>query len=293
MKIAITGAKGQLGREWVSYLHRKGVWHQAYGSGELDITDREEIGRQLGKSNPTCVINCAAFTGVDQAEDHPDKADLVNHLGVKYLSEWCHAHEVPIIHFSTDYVFPGLECDKLRYPDGYFEDSFKQPVNEYGRSKLAGEQALAASGADFLLIRVSWLCGRFGKNFVKTMLRLGVDQKRIKVVNDQWGSPTFTDQVTKHVFRLLKSGEKGVYHLSSGAMISWYEFATEIFRQSGLSPELKPVTSEEFEMKARRPYFSKLNHSKISRTLNVEMEYWKSGLSRLLNQLNSVNDYDS
>lgn len=285
MKYLVTGSGGQLGREWVDYLSEQNRDFVAYSSGEMNISDPDVVKRELSAVQPSVVINCAAYTDVNGAEDNLDMAMSINRDGVKHLSNWCSRHQVVMVHFSTDFIFPGRREDLVRYPEGYPEEAGAFPVNLYGESKLAGEKELQQTGADFLLIRISWLCGRYGNNFVKTMMRLGEEKERVEVVKDQLGSPTYADAVTKETLALLDQNETGVFHLTSGGLISWFDFAEEIFRMSGISADVKPVMSSEFPSRAARPSFSKLDTTKISRTLGSRMEEWQDGLKRLIGDL--------
>jgi dTDP-4-dehydrorhamnose reductase len=190
------------------------------------------------------------------------------------------------MHFSTDYVFPGTAEDMKRYANGYSEDHPVQPINVYGESKLEGEEAIRASGCDFVILRVSWLCGRYGHNFVKTMLKLGGERDELSVVNDQFGCPTFAQNVVENSWQLLEHNRSGTYHLSSIGKISWYHFAKEIFRQADIKVNLKQVPSSAFPTKAKRPAFSLLNTQKIATISGVTMIDWKEGLTNLLAELN-------
>jgi len=286
MSILITGSGGQLGREWKEYLMKKGENVVALSSSELDITDNSTVDEVLNTHNPDFVINCAAYTDVEGAEADLDSALQVNRDGVENLVIWCRNNRVPLIHFSTDYVFSGKMSDAGSYPDGYPEDAPAAPVNRYGISKLAGEQIILTSGVEYILIRVSWLCGQYGNNFVTKMLELAEEREKLQVVNDQSGSPSYAEAVVFYTYQLLLNGHRGVFHISSKGSLSWFDFAAEIFRLTRNAVKLEPVTSAEFKSKAIRPAFSKLSTSKICRTLNVEMEPWQEGLDRLIKQLN-------
>jgi dTDP-4-dehydrorhamnose reductase len=282
MSILVTGSGGQLGSEWVDYLKQRDIKFTACNSNELDITDSDLVKKELNRIQPDIIVNCAAYTNVDNAESEIDKAFKLNKEGVEHLTNWCMENHAGLIHYSTDYVFPGRKEDIDRYPLGYPEDAETDPVNSYGKSKRAGEEVLLNSGVDFLLIRVSWLCGRYGNNFVKTMLKLGMEKDQIKVVNDQVGSPSFTGSVVLHSMDLLERECKGIFHISSGGMTSWYDFAKEVFNSTGMDTVVEPITTDEFPTKAPRPAFSKLNCSKVTRFLGTEMVDWKRGLHDLI-----------
>ncbi|MEP1150211.1 MAG: dTDP-4-dehydrorhamnose reductase [Balneola sp.] len=285
MKILITGSGGQLGQEWVDFCTKKNISFQSFSSRELDITDKDSVSRAIKNYKPDVFINCAAYTKVDAAEDNKDLALQVNGEAVKIIAQICAENRIKLVHYSTDYVFSGEKEDSKIYSEGYSEEHEINPLNVYGLSKRKGEEALLESDCEYLLIRVSWLCGRFGNNFVKTMLKLAKSRKELSVVNDQFGSPTFADQVVEQSFKLLEKNEDGVFHLSSKGIATWYDFSKEIFAQKKLSVKVIPVTSEEFPTKAKRPAFSKLSTQKISNISGVEMIHWEEGLARLLKQL--------
>ncbi len=306
MRIVITGAGGQLGREWIDNLAGRAsgisgseetadslkdsprIEVVGFTSGELDITSRDAVEKRLEEVLPSIVVNCAAWTDVDGAEDHPEKALKVNRDGVQNLAGWCKNNNALMVHYSTDYIFSGSRKDLVRYPDGYPEEAPADPINRYGESKRAGEVVLQESGAEHLLLRVSWLCGKYGSNFIKTMLRLAGERDRIDVVNDQVGSPSWADDVVNKSMALIASRNRGTFHLTSAGLISWYDLASELFRRAGLNIEAQPVTSDRFPAKAKRPAFSKLSTDKMSRKLGLAPEPWKKGLQRLLDQLNGA-----
>ena len=285
MRILITGGSGQLGREWVSYLNRKEVEFISLPSADLDVTDHDDTNRVLNNLRPDLIINCAAYTKVDQAEDEPEKAFRVNGEAVENLAKYCAKKKIKIVHFSTDYVFPGTEEDMQKFPEGYPEDHPTKPINVYGSSKLTGEKAILESGCDYLLIRVSWLCGNYGNNFVKTMLKLAEDRDELKVVNDQFGCPTFAKNVVENCWQLIEGKEEGVFHLTSKGKITWYDFASEIFKQAGVDINLQPVDSFAFPTKAKRPAFSLLSTKKIANISGVSLIDWEEGLKSMLAEL--------
>ncbi|MDX1592499.1 MAG: NAD(P)-dependent oxidoreductase, partial [Balneolaceae bacterium] len=186
-----------------------------------------------------------------------------------------------LVHFSTDYVFPGKSADRIIYPKGYPEDAARKPVNIYGESKLAGELELEKSDAEWLLIRVSWLCSPFGKNFVNTMIRLGSVKNKLSVVEDQIGSPTYTFDVVAKTRKLLGRGKRGTFHVSSEGAISWADFAEEIFHITEMNVEVERVPSSEYPTDAERPAFSLLSTEKI-RTVGLSPREWKEGLKQLI-----------
>lgn len=285
MKILITGAGGQLGQQWIDFCMEENIQFKSYRSAELDVTDEEKVLREVQSYNPDIIINCAAYTKVDDAEGDKENTVKVNATAVHNLALLCKKLGIKLVHFSTDYVFAGKEEDHSNLPDGYSELHTRNPVNQYGYSKYLGEKAIEESGCEYLLIRVSWLCGSHGHNFVKTMLRLGEEKNELSIVNDQFGSPTFTDQVVELTHLLIQNKETGVFHISSEGLISWHDFAKEIFKQAGIRITLNPVASDEYPTKAKRPSFSKLSTQKISNIDGINIIHWKEGLQRLLNQI--------
>ncbi len=289
MKFLITGANGQLGSEWVSKLTDQRRDFIAYGSSQLDITQQQQVSELFKIENPDVVVNCAAYTNVDRAESETEKAYLVNEYGVRNLLNACIESGSKLVHFSTDYVFAGETTDRSTYPGGYPEDAPANPVNKYGSSKRAGELVLENSGnhTNWLLIRVSWLCGRYGSNFVKTMLRLSAESDEIPVVMDQTGSPSYTFDVVEKTLGLLESGSNGTFHISSLGEISWAQFAEEIFSISGFQTTVKTINSDQYQTTARRPSYSLLSNNKVQKN-GQEPITWNQGLKQLLKQLNGV-----
>tara|TARA_R100001143_G_C3360829_1_gene135448 strand:- start:9196 stop:10059 length:864 start_codon:yes stop_codon:yes gene_type:complete len=287
MKYLITGANGQLGREWVQYLSALNAEIIATTSEQLDITDSDSVTKVVNEFAPDFIINCAAYTKVDLAESDFEGAMRVNRDGVKNLIDACAITESKLVHFSTDYVFSGSEEDRGTFPFGYPEDAKTDPINRYGYSKRAGEIELEKSDIDWLLIRVSWLCGSQGSNFVKTMLRLGREHGEVSVVEDQTGSPSYTFDVVEKTDQLLKQGLKGIYHISSGGEVSWADFAEAIFSEKGQKTTLHRITSDQFKTIAKRPSFSLLNKEKmIKKGLNPFD--WRDGLKRLMTEMEGI-----
>lgn len=284
MKLLVTGAGGQLGKEWVAFLKDNKITFTAYDYDDLDITNTGQVQKKLKEKEPDIVINCAAYTNVDAAEDNPELAFKVNALGPEILAKECRKYRAKLVHYSTDYIFPGREEDADRFPDGYTEDAPPAPLNIYGSSKKEGEDAIVKTGGDWLLIRVAWLCGQFGNNFLKTMLRLGKEKKEVNVVNDQIGSPTFCHDVVDKTFQLINKEEKGAFHVSSKGKISWYDFAKKIFELEKMEVTCNPVSTESFPLKAARPKFSLLNTAKI-KDIGLEPMHWETGTAELLHQL--------
>lgn len=282
MKLLITGASGQLGREWVTFCEQRAISFEAFDSKSLDITNKELVSDICERMKPDVLINCAAYTKVDMAEDEPELSEQINAEALAHISSICSEFGIKLVHYSTDYVFAGTKIDQEMMPNGYPEDYETDPINVYGATKRNGEQAVIVSGCEFLILRVSWLCGRFGNNFVKTMIRLGTEKDELNVVSDQFGSPTFADQVVEQSFELLNQAKMGIYHLSSEGITTWYDFAKEIFRLKEIDVSINPVNSEMFKTKAKRPAFSKLSTKKISSVPNIGIIDWQKGLQKLI-----------
>ena len=285
MKIVVLGAGGQLGSEWQSFLEERKMAVHPYSSGEVDITNPKEIGRVIDEVSPDLLINCAAYTDVDRAEEEREQALEVNATAVDYLARACKRREIKLVHFSTDYVFPGKKEDREKYPGGYVEDHPVSPVNWYGETKLRGEQAIRNQDGNYLIVRVSWLCGKFGSNFVTKMLSLAEEHRELRVVSDQYGSPTFTGNVVLNTFNLIQKQQVGIFHITSEGLISWYDFARAVFRIADKDVSVKAVTSDEFPTTARRPFFSKLNIEKIKKVPGTVTRNWEEGLTMLLREL--------
>jgi dTDP-4-dehydrorhamnose reductase len=286
--IIIFGASGQLGRAWQTFFDQSDEQEARIiplSSSQVDITQIDDLKRALQAHQPDIIINCAAYTNVDSAEDEPEKARRVNAAAVKKIAELCSKHHINLVHFSTDYIFAGTKDDCKRFPNGYTENHPAQPVNLYGETKWEGEQAIRRAGCRYLIMRVSWLCGDFGNNFVKTMLRLGQRHQQIEVVGDQWGSPAFADNLVENTFILLENGCQGTYHLASKGLINWADFAAAIFEYSSQPVKVNRISAAGYSAKAPRPCFSKLNTRKIEQVEGVHIETWRTGLQRLLQQL--------
>lgn len=285
MRILITGANGQLGSEFRA-IHENYPQHEFHfmGSKELDITQPNSVLEAFEQIKPEVVINCAAYTAVDQAEDEPEKAFAVNAEGVKNLVEACGKCNTALIHISTDYVFDGTK------ETPYLESDPTKPINVYGESKLKGEQYVLNSTIKGLVIRTSWVYSSFGANFVKTMIRLGKEREELNVVSDQFGSPTYARDLAEACLTLIDQlddwpEQPSVYHYSNEGVISWHEFAKEIMKQAGLKCKANPIPTEAYPMKAKRPKYSVLSTGKLQAQFAVGLKDWKSSLKESINKL--------
>lgn len=281
----VTGANGQLG------MHLRML---AEGGAEnrwmfcdidtLDITDEASVARYVEEKEVECVVNCAAYTNVDAAEEAEAEADRVNDVAVGILGRTMARRRGLMVHISTDYVFGGnrvnTPCD---------ETSEVNPLGAYGRTKLAGERALQASGCRHILIRTSWLYSEYGRNFVKTMLRLFETRPEVSVVCDQVGTPTYAGDLALGIYTIIEKGQyegnEGLYHYSNEGVCSWYDFAQAIVRMTGSGCRVRPCRSSEFPSKVERPSYSVLDKSKFKRCFKLDIPYWETSLQRCLDNL--------
>ncbi|MFN2373342.1 MAG: dTDP-4-dehydrorhamnose reductase [Cyclonatronaceae bacterium] len=284
-KVMLLGADGQLGSDWRSFLRQKRMDTDVYTSADLDITDSRKLADAIGETHPGLIINCAAFTGVDAAEDEPETAQRVNYDAAGHLAALAAGAGAMLVHYSTDYVFSGSEADMVRYPSGFDEGHTPNPANVYAHTKYAGERAIRSSACDHLIIRTSWLCGTGGHNFVRTMLRLGAEREEISVVNDQFGSPSYTGNVIHNTMALLQAGEKGLWHVTSRGIITWYDFAVEIMRQTGLGARIVPVPTSGYPTRAYRPFYTKLSTRSLEDVAGARLVSWSEGLRELLSRM--------
>ncbi|ADV48892.1 dTDP-4-dehydrorhamnose reductase [Cellulophaga algicola DSM 14237] len=277
--ILVTGANGQLARCLKDASRDYPNYNFFFKtSKELDITNEKEIQTLFTELNFDYCINCAAYTAVDKAEDDKENAFLVNAEGVKFLAKACKSFETVLIHISTDFVFDGTKNSP------YTENDITNPINVYGASKLKGEEYIKNILENYFIIRTSWVYSEFGNNFVKTMLKLGKDRNNLSVVDDQIGSPTFAEDLARLILEIIDSNslEYGIHNFSNDGEISWYEFAQEIFQESKISIELKPLKSSEYPTKAKRPKYSVLSKLKIRNALSTEIPLWKNSLKKCL-----------
>ena len=293
MKVLVTGANGQVGSELLRQGNALGLQMMAAGSGDLDITQAALVEAYIARVAPDVVINAAAYTAVDKAEEQVERAYAVNRDGPANLAKTCADASIPLLHISTDYVFDGAQRDP------YAEGDQPNPTTVYGCSKLAGEQAVAAHGGDFVILRVAWVFGAHGNNFVRTMLRLGAERTEMNIVADQRGGPTWAGDIAAVLLGLaqrLRDGAPvpaGIYHYAGQPATSWYAFAAEIFRQAegmGLLsrvPRLNAITTDAYPTPARRPLNSVLACQKIADTFGVTQPDWRVGLQHVLSEWKS------
>lgn len=287
MKILITGANGQLGRELQHAVPES--WSVvAANSADCDITDHSAVSRLIEEVQPDAVVNCAAYTAVDRAESEREKADAVNWLAVENLARVAKVADVTLVHISTDYVFDGTSCTP------YCESDATAPINHYGEGKLRGEQAIAESGCRGVIIRTQWLYSPYGKNFCKTMLRLAEQQRKVCVVADQRGCPTAADDLAAAIVAILPAvvadrtlrGE--VFHFASKGEATWCEFAEEIFRAGECDCRAVAITTDDYPTAARRPRNSVLDCSKICERFGIALPDWRESLRRNIDRIKQL-----
>ena len=285
MKFLITGASGQLGRGWQRNLegHTTNEFI-ALNRQELDICNPESIRKVFTEYQPDVCINTAAYTHVDKAEKEYDQAYKGNVLGPQLLAEACAHRGIQLVHYSTDYVFSGKLSDRDIYNDGYPEEAPTDPVNQYGASKLAGEKAVESALPSALIVRVSWLSGIEGNNFVKAIINRANSLGKLSVVNDQYGVPCFVPDIVDQSLFLIQNKHVGIYHLGSKGCISWYDFAEKIIEYSNLNVPIEVVESSRFPTQAKRPHFSKLSTSKLEAT-GMAIHSWEIGCKTLVSEL--------
>lgn len=272
MKIVITGAKGQLGTDLVDLLSDKGHKVYGYGREELDITNFDQVHQVISNVKPDVVIHAAAYTKVDLAESEQDQAFLVNAYGTRNVAVASEAVGAKLVYVSTDYVFDGAANTP------YNEFSPTNPMSVYGKSKLAGEQFVRDLHSKFFIVRTSWVYGKNGNNFVKTMLKLAQERDELKVVDDQVGCPTYTVDLAHCILDLIQTEKYGIYHVSNSGHCSWYEFAKAIFEEAGLEVKVNPCTTKDFPRPAPRPAYSVLEHMALRLNGFKEMPYWRDSL---------------
>ena len=294
MKLLILGANGQVGHCLVEQATAKGIDYIATDSSQLDITDFSKVADVINQANPTCVINATAYTNVEKAEDEADKAFMVNGDSLGNLAKVCSEKDIPLIHISTDYVFDGTK-------DGFYQETDAvNPINVYGRSKLDGEIAVSENTKKYIIMRTSWVFGRHGKNFVKTMINLFKSRTELTVVNDQIGGPTFAGDIADRILRIADVLNKnkeftdwGIYNFSGKPDVSWFDFANCIYnscKKNGIQINdvtINPIAAENFKTKAVRPLNSKLDLTIISEVFGVEPCDWKKEIENNINYYNS------
>lgn len=286
MKVLVTGTSGQLGYDVVKELEKRG--HIAVGTdvAEMDITDYGRVERVMREVKPEAVIHCAAYTAVDNAEDEQNRETvrLVNVVGTENIAKLCKELDCKMIYISTDYVFNGGGSEPWKANCKDF-----RPLNVYGQSKLDGERAVAGLLDKYFIVRIAWVFGKNGKNFIRTMLNLGRKYDKIRVVNDQIGTPTYTLDLARLLVDMAESEKYGYYHATNeGGYISWYDFAKAIFKAAGYPAQVEAVTTKEYGVsKAARPFNSRLDKSKLVENGFEPLPTWQDALERYLKEIES------
>ena len=276
MKIIVTGAKGQLGYDVVLQLKKCGHTTIEADLPELDITDKSAVEAFFESNNPDGVIHCAAYTNVDGAEAEKELCEKINFIGTENVAECCKKHNTKLIYISTDYVFDGKGTEPFE------TDSATAPCNFYGKTKLMGEKAVTGICDKYFIVRISWVFGSNGKNFVKTMLRLSKERNELTVVCDQIGSPTYTPDLAVLLCDMIETEKYGVYHATNEGFCSWAEFAAEIMKLSGVGTKIIPVTSSEYKTVATRPSNSRMSKKSLEDSGFGRLPGWKNALERFL-----------
>ena len=279
MKIIVTGAKGQLGSDVAAKLKKIGAEAIEADLPEIDITDAAKVEKFIAESGADGVIHCAAYTNVDSAETDRELCGKINIDGTRNLALSCEKHGIKLLYISTDYIFSGEGTEPFEV------DSPKTPCNFYGKSKLDGENAALACSKSFV-VRISWVFGENGKNFVKTMLRLSKEREEISVVCDQIGSPTYTKDLAVLLCEMIASEKYGVYHATNEGYCSWAEFAQTIMEYSGASTKINPINSSEYKSVAVRPANSRLSKKSLDENGFSRLPHWQDALKRFLENLN-------
>lgn len=286
--ILITGANGQLGQELqllVEEQEHDTVDGNFYFTDRdsLDITNKETLQQFIEINTIDTIINCAAYTAVDKAEEDEEIAQAINHFAVKYMAEISEKQDIELIHISTDYVFDGTNHQPYR------EDDHVNPQSVYGRTKLDGENAMIAiNPLKSMIIRTSWVYSQFGNNFVKTMLRLGNERDALNVIFDQVGTPTYARDLAETILNIIHSdSEKNqalvqIYHYSNEGVCSWYDFSKAIFDIANITCNVNPIMSEQYPTPAKRPYYSILNKEKLKKTYDLQIPYWRDSLEKCI-----------
>lgn len=278
MKVLVTGANGQLGYDVVKELQKQNI--ECYGASrqDFDIVDFEATEKFITNYMPDTVIHCAAYTAVDKAEDEQGLCYLVNASATENIAEICKKIYAKMLYISTDYVFDGTK-------EGAYEvDDIPNPINVYGKTKLLGEQAVQRILDKYFIVRISWVFGEHGNNFVKTMLKLGKERRELNVVDDQYGSPTYTADLAPLLIGMIKTDKYGIYHATNDGVCTWAEFAEEIFRIAKLDVKVNHITTVEYPTRAKRPMNSRMNKASIIDNFKL-LEKWKDALKKYMGDI--------
>lgn len=279
MKVLVTGVKGQLGYDVMNELTKRG--HIAIGTDieEMDITNADSVDAVIKENAPDAVIHCAAYTAVDAAEDNAKLCRRINAEGTQNIANVCKELDIKMTYISTDYVFDG-QGERPWEPDDE-----RTPLNVYGQTKYEGELAVQNTVDKYFIVRIAWVFGVNGKNFIKTMLNLGKTRDSLTIVNDQFGSPTYTFDLARLLVDMVETDKYGIYHATNEGICTWYEFACEIFKQAGMDVKVSPVSSAEYPAKAKRPSNSRMSKEKLTENGFEKLPTWQDALSRYLKEI--------
>lgn len=276
MKVLVTGVKGQLGFDVMNELKKRGLEAVGADIEEMDITDEESVNRFIMAAKPDAVIHCAAYTAVDAAEENEDICRRVNADGTRNIAKVCKELDCKMIYISTDYVFDGQGSRPWE------PDEERHPLNVYGQTKYEGELAVQELLEKYFIVRIAWVFGVNGKNFVKTMLNLAQTHDTLTVVNDQYGSPTYTYDLARLLVDMVQTDKYGIYHATNEGICTWYEFACEIFKQANVAVKVLPVSAAEYRAKAKRPENSRMSKEKLTENGFERLPSWQDALGRYL-----------
>ncbi len=279
MKVLVTGVKGQLGYDVVREMEKRGIEAVGVDIQEMDITDAASVDRVIREAAPDAVIHCAAYTAVDAAEENVEVCRKVNADGPRNIAKVCRELDIRLLYISTDYVFDG-QGEHIWEP----EDE-RAPKSVYGQTKYEGELAVQELLDKYFIVRIAWVFGINGKNFVKTMLKLGETHDTITVVNDQFGSPTYTYDLARLLVDMIQTEKYGVYHATNEGFCSWYDFACAIFQEAGMQVNVVPVSSAEYGAKANRPMNSRMSKEKLTENGFERLPSWEDALKRYMAEL--------
>ncbi|RAP31350.1 dTDP-4-dehydrorhamnose reductase [Candidatus Marinamargulisbacteria bacterium SCGC AG-343-D04] len=279
MTIILFGASGMLGSDIEKYLTKKNISIISLDSTSCDITDKNKVLSIIAEyPKSSIVINCAAYTNVDKAETDKKQAKRINTIGAQHIAEACKLHHKTLIHFSTDYVFNGNKTDP------YIESDPPSPISHYGHTKYEAEQVIQSICTKYYIIRVQWLYGKNGQHFIKSMKRLFKQHESLRIVNDQWGSPTSTASLAQYIHTFItKKPSYGVYHCRNDGYTTWYDFAVFLAQQFQYKGSITPIPSTQFPRPAKRPLNGRLNIDKITQTLQIKPIPWKEAVLRYIN----------
>ena len=285
MNVLVTGANGQLGNE-MRLMAQNSSYHYIFTDvEELDITDFNAILQTVKEKEIQIIVNCAAYTNVDKAENDFDIANALNNIAVGRLANVAKAQNATLIHISTDYVFNGNN----HIP--YTEDDITDPIGVYGKTKLAGEETIKKVGCNYIILRTAWLYSKWGNNFVKTMQKLTLEKDSLSVIFDQIGSPTYAKDLAHAISLIIERNmlnQQGIHHYSNEGVCSWFDFAKEICELSGHNCNITPIHSQEYPSKVTRPHYSVLDKTKFKETFGIPVPYWKDSLKKCINELKEM-----